>query len=93
MIDFTLNGKDYHSEKEVDFKLIYSFEKQGIALDEIGEHTLELIICLVSYFGGIGKIDALEEINKHFKNGGKMSDLTPLIEYFTKSDFFQKMQA
>lgn len=95
MIDFTINGKEYHSEKEVDFKAIYTMSsKMGLQVVNLGnEDPWELMVCLVSYFGGISKGKALNELNDHFKNGGKISDLEPLMEYFCKSDFFQKMQA
>lgn len=94
MIDFTINGKEYHSEKEVDFKAVYAMSKMGLqVLNLSNEDPWELMVCLVSYFGGISKGKALNELNDHFKNGGKISDLEPLIEYFGKSDFFQKTQA
>lgn len=94
MIDFTINGKEYHSEKEVDFKAVYAMSKMGLQVLNLSkEDPWELMVCLVSYFGGISKEKALNELNEHFKNGGKISDLEPLIDYFGKGDFFHKMQA
>lgn len=94
MIDFTINGKEYHSEKEIDFKAVYAMSKMGLKVMSLSdEDPWELMVCLVSYLAGISKERALNELNDHFKNGGKMSDLEPLIEYFGNGDFFRQMQA
>lgn len=94
MTNFTLNGKEYNSTKDLNsFEALIELEDLGLAMADISEKPLNLIACLVAYFAGLNKKEAITEINSHVLNGGKLTDFNPLIEQFTSSDFFQAMQA
>lgn len=93
MITFRLNDKEITSEKKLNFGALIELEDLGLSLYDIDEKPLNLIAILVAFYSDLSKEKAIEEINKHLENNGKISDFNSLLNEFVQSDFFQKAQA
>lgn len=93
MITYRLNDKEITSDKKINFGALIELEELGLDIAEIEKKPFKLIAILVAYYSDLSIEKATEEITKHLENGGKISDFNSLLQEFTQSDFFQKMQA
>lgn len=87
----TINGKNYESKK-FDFSALIKLEECGVSLQdfESTNKPLTLIVALTAWVMDCSKEKATKEINEHLMNGGKLEDLTKVIEVLKDSDFFLK---
>lgn len=85
-----VNGKEI-AIKKIDFNAVCELEDLGFNITNIKDKTFSTIRALVAFNMGIDVVKASAEIEEHLKNGGTITDLTPMIEAVADSDFFQSL--
>lgn len=88
---YKINGKEYESKK-FDFSALVKLEECGVTMTDFQKVTkpLTLIVGMCAWIMDCDKEIAIREVNAHIENGGKLEDLTKILESIKDSDFFQK---
>lgn len=90
-MEYIINNKKYNS-KEFDFAALIKLEECGVKMDDLQDVSkpLTLIVGVAAWIMDCSKEEATRQINEHIKNGGKLSDVTKMLESLENSDFFKK---
>lgn len=84
-----INGKSYKAA-EFDLNLMCDFEDRGISVDEIGNKMFNVVRQYVATSMGVDVKVAGAELSEHIRNGGKMEDVTDIMqEAMNDSGFFR----
>lgn len=88
---YKINGQEYDS-KRFDFEALLKFEECGLGFKDLKKvkKPMALIVGLVAWIADLDKDDAIQEVNEHIENGGKLQDILKIMESIKESDFFQK---
>lgn len=86
---FTLNGKTYKAA-EFDLNLMCDFEDIGISIDDLGKKNINFIRQYIASSMGVDAKTAGKEITEHVTNGGKLEDITDVLNAaIEESGFFR----
>jgi len=77
--------------KPIDFNAVCELEDLGFSVSGLKDKTFSSIRALVAFNMNLNILDASDFIQNHLKNGGKISDFSPLITHIAESDFFQSL--
>lgn len=92
MKKITINSKDYNLDKVIGFNEMCELEDLGLSVATFDKSRFTTFRALFAWFGDMDAEEAGNEILAHLKNGGTIKDLSPLIDAFIESDFFQTTQ-
>ena len=77
--------------KPINFAAICELEELGFDVKKVGSKTFSSIRSAVAYHMGITLEQASVEIESHFKSGGSVDDIVPLLDAIVESDFFDSL--
>lgn len=76
---FKINGNVY-PVREMDFNFICFLGDEGIDMSELGTKKLKAMRAYLAFCGDITPMEAGNEINEHFINGGDITELSEAFE-------------
>lgn len=77
--------------KPIDFAAICALEDLGFDVMNVQKKTFSSIRAAVAFHMGVSLHTAADEIESHFKNGGTVEDISPLLTAIVESDFFSSL--
>lgn len=90
MEKFTVNGKTYVLNRELDFSYLVMLDKNDIKVTNIT--GLAAINCFFQYVSGLTEEQASEEITQHVIKGGKLDDVINVYaKALEESGFFRTL--
>ena len=90
MEKFTINGKTYVMNKELDFNYLVMLDKNDVKVTNVT--GIAAINCFFAYISGLSEEQAGNEITEHIKNGGSLEDVAnAYVKALDESGFFRAL--
>lgn len=90
MEKFTVNGKAYMVNRELDFNYLVMLDKNDVKVTNVT--GLAAINCFFAYVSGMTEEQAGDEITEHVKNGGSLDAIAnAYVKALNDSGFFRAL--